>query len=57
MKLHVLNCTRRLDGQYQVIVSDTCGGKNKRPVLSDREVKTGSDVEVREGRVINRGRI
>lgn len=53
MKRHVLNCNRRLDGQYQVIVAETCGGKNMRQVLSDRPVKPGTDVEVRGDRVIH----
>lgn len=52
MKAHVLNCTRRIDGQFQVIVADTVGGRNTRQVLSDRPVRVGSDVAVRDGKVV-----
>lgn len=56
MKANVINCTRRIDGQYQVIIADTCGGRNKRPVISDRPVKVGTDVIVRDDRVIGGGK-
>lgn len=52
MKKHVLSCTRRVDGKYCVIIADTCGGRNLRQVVSDRPVRAGSDVEVRDGEVV-----
>jgi hypothetical protein len=52
MKKHVLNCTRRVDGKYCVIIADTCGGKNMRQVISEKAVRAGSDVEVRDGKVV-----
>jgi hypothetical protein len=53
MRKHVLNCARRIDGQYSVIIADTCGAKNMRVVLSDRPVKAGTDVQVNEGKVVH----
>lgn len=53
MKKHVLSCTPRMDGHYAVIIADTCGGKNMRMVLSERPVKAGSDVIVRDGKVVS----
>jgi hypothetical protein len=52
MKRVVLNCTRRIDGKYQVIIADTVGGKNTRMVIADRPVSAGHDVEVRDGKVV-----
>ena len=56
MKRYVLNCRLRIDGQYAVIIADCAGGKNTRVVLSDRQVKAGSDVEVRDGKVVHDAR-
>jgi hypothetical protein len=50
----VLNCALRRDGQYQVIIRDVVGGRTMRAVVSDRPVKTGTDVEVREDKVIHK---
>lgn len=54
MKKHnVLNCTLRRDGLYAVIIADVCGGRTMRVVLSDRPVNPGTDVTVREDKVIH----
>lgn len=55
-KVNVISCNRRVDGKYFVIIAETCGGRNKRQIVTDTPVATDSDIWVEGDKMVERPR-